>query len=129
MDHFSGLDLSVKETSVCILDDAGKILKEVKVASEPQALLECRAPPPLLRQLFACQFRSFYSFAYGNNTVSFNALARSKSMSKRFSSGPHGEYQAGGPPHPRPGIEDRRFDASGAAGCSRAAQGSARSKC
>src|ERR1700758_3737770 len=40
MDHFAGLDVSVKETSVCILDDAGKILKEVKVASEPQALLK-----------------------------------------------------------------------------------------
>jgi hypothetical protein len=24
MDHFAGLDVSVKETSVCILDDAGK---------------------------------------------------------------------------------------------------------
>jgi hypothetical protein len=34
MDHFAGLDVSVKETSVCILDDVGKILKEVKVASE-----------------------------------------------------------------------------------------------
>ena len=40
MDHFAGLDVSVKETSVCILDDAGKIVKEVKVASEPQALLK-----------------------------------------------------------------------------------------
>ena len=38
MDHFAGLDVSVKETSVCILDDAGRIVKEVKVASEPQAL-------------------------------------------------------------------------------------------
>jgi transposase len=26
MDHFAGLDVSVKETSVCILDDAGKIV-------------------------------------------------------------------------------------------------------
>ena len=33
MDHFAGMDVSVKETSVCILDDAGKIVKEVKVAS------------------------------------------------------------------------------------------------
>ena len=40
MDHFAGMDVSVKETSVCILDDAGKILKEVKVASEPRALLK-----------------------------------------------------------------------------------------
>ena len=30
MDHFAGLDVSVKQTSVCILDDAGKILKEVR---------------------------------------------------------------------------------------------------
>ena len=36
MDHFAGLDVSVKETSICIVDDAGKI---VRVASEPEALL------------------------------------------------------------------------------------------
>ena len=35
MDYFAGLDVSVKETSVCILDDAGRMVKEVKVASEP----------------------------------------------------------------------------------------------
>src|SRR6516225_8861409 len=45
MDNFAGLDVSVKETSVCILDDAGKIVKEVKVASEPQALLKVLANP------------------------------------------------------------------------------------
>jgi len=39
MDHFAGLDVSVKETSVCIVDDTGKIVREVKVASEPTALL------------------------------------------------------------------------------------------
>src|SRR5947208_14472486 len=39
MDHFAGLDVSVKETSVCIVDDAGRIMREVKVASEPEALL------------------------------------------------------------------------------------------
>src|SRR2546428_12131532 len=39
MDHFTGLDVSVKETSICIVDDAGKIVREVKVASEPEALL------------------------------------------------------------------------------------------
>src|SRR3974390_3170853 len=39
MDHFAGLDVSVKETSVCIVDETGKILREVKVASEPEALL------------------------------------------------------------------------------------------
>ena len=39
MDYFAGLDVSVKDTSVCIVDDAGRIRCEVKVASEPEALL------------------------------------------------------------------------------------------
>ena len=39
MDHFAGLDVSVKETGVCIVDDVGKIVREVKVASEPDALV------------------------------------------------------------------------------------------
>jgi transposase len=40
MDHFAGLDVSVKETSVCIVDDTGRIVREAKVASEPEALLQ-----------------------------------------------------------------------------------------
>ncbi len=44
MDHFVGLDVSVKETSVCIVDDTGRIVKEVKAASEPQALLKVLGP-------------------------------------------------------------------------------------
>ena len=39
MAYFAGLDVSVKETSVCIVDDAGKIVREVRVASE----LSCRS--------------------------------------------------------------------------------------
>src|SRR5215217_5417422 len=45
MEHFAGLDVSVKETSVCIVDDAGKIVREVKVASEPDALLAVLTNP------------------------------------------------------------------------------------
>jgi transposase len=50
MDHFAGLDVSVKETSVCIVDDTGKIVREVKVASEPDALLAVLKNP-------ACHFK------------------------------------------------------------------------
>ncbi len=39
MDHSAGLDVSVKETNVCIVDDTGRIVREVKVASEPEELL------------------------------------------------------------------------------------------
>jgi hypothetical protein len=45
MHHFGGLDVSVKETSICIVDDTGRIVKEVKVASEPQALLKVQGNP------------------------------------------------------------------------------------
>jgi predicted NBD/HSP70 family sugar kinase len=45
MDHFAGLDVSVKETSICIVDDAGRIVREVKVASEPEALLAVLTNP------------------------------------------------------------------------------------
>ena len=45
MDHFAGLDVSVKETSICIVDDTGSIEREVKVASEPEALLKVLGNP------------------------------------------------------------------------------------
>jgi len=45
MDHFAGLDISVKDTSVCIVDETGEIVREVKVASEPEALLAVLKSP------------------------------------------------------------------------------------
>jgi transposase len=45
MDYFAGLDVSVKDTSVCIVDDTGKIVREVKVTSEPEALLTVLKSP------------------------------------------------------------------------------------
>jgi len=37
MDHFAGLDVSVKETSVCVVDETGKIVREVKVRANRKA--------------------------------------------------------------------------------------------
>jgi transposase len=45
MDHFGGLDVSVKEISICIVDDTGRIVREVKVVSEPEALLQVLRSP------------------------------------------------------------------------------------
>ena len=39
MQYYVGLDVSVKETSVCIVDRAGKVMREVKVATKPVAIL------------------------------------------------------------------------------------------
>ena len=38
MRYYAGLDVSLAETSVCVVDEDGKIIKEAKVASEPEAL-------------------------------------------------------------------------------------------
>ena len=45
MEHFAGLDGSVKETSICIVDDTGRIVREAKVPSEPEALLQVLGNP------------------------------------------------------------------------------------
>src|ERR1700674_3465922 len=39
MAHFVGLDVSVKETSVCVVDDAGKVILEQKVSTEPADII------------------------------------------------------------------------------------------
>jgi hypothetical protein len=44
MKHYTGLDVSLKETSVCVIDEKRKIVREAKVASglEFEAVgLEC----------------------------------------------------------------------------------------
>ncbi len=39
MAHFVGLDVSVKETSVCVVDDVGKVILEQKVPTEPADII------------------------------------------------------------------------------------------
>lgn len=39
MDHYAGIDVSLECSSVCIVDATGKIAREGKVASEPEALI------------------------------------------------------------------------------------------
>ena len=39
MAHFVGLDVSVRETSVCVVDDVGKVILEQKVQTEPDAII------------------------------------------------------------------------------------------
>ena len=40
MDHYAGIDVSLEESSVCVVDGSGNIVREAKVASEPVALIE-----------------------------------------------------------------------------------------
>ncbi len=38
-DYFAGLDVSLEETAICIVDGAGCIMREARAASEPAALV------------------------------------------------------------------------------------------
>jgi transposase len=39
MDHYAGIDVSLEQSSVCVVDASGKIVRENKIASEPEALI------------------------------------------------------------------------------------------
>src|SRR5678809_741122 len=39
MEHFAGIDVSLKDSSICVIDAAGRIVREAKVVSEPEALV------------------------------------------------------------------------------------------
>ena len=39
MEHYAGIDVSLELSSVCVVDAQGKIVREAKVASEPEALV------------------------------------------------------------------------------------------
>ena len=39
MDHYAGIDVSLECSSVCVVDSNGKMVRETKVASDPEALI------------------------------------------------------------------------------------------
>jgi transposase len=39
MNHYAGIDVSLECSSVCVVDASGKIMREGKIASEPEALI------------------------------------------------------------------------------------------
>ena len=40
MDYYAGIDVSLELSSVCVVDASGKVVRESKVASEPEMLLQ-----------------------------------------------------------------------------------------
>ena len=39
MKYFAGLDVSLEETAICIVDEMGRIMKGFRAASEPEAII------------------------------------------------------------------------------------------
>lgn len=66
MKYYAGLDVSIKETSICILDETGKVCRETKVMSHPEDIIQALNCPalrlerigleagPLSQWLFSC---------------------------------------------------------------------------
>ncbi|ACL55673.1 IS110-like element ISMno22 family transposase [Methylobacterium nodulans] len=40
MKYYAGLDVSLEETAICVVDDTGRIVREARAASEPGALVQ-----------------------------------------------------------------------------------------
>jgi transposase len=39
MEHYAGIDVSLELSSLCVVDATGRIVREAKVASEPEVLI------------------------------------------------------------------------------------------
>ena len=39
MEHYAGIDVSLEQSSVCVVDGTGRIVREARAASEPEALI------------------------------------------------------------------------------------------
>jgi len=62
MTYFAGLDVSLEETAICVVDETGRIVKETRAASDPEALADAlrHAAAPLARiGLEACSLTAW----------------------------------------------------------------------
>ena len=62
MRHYAGLDVSWEETAICIVDETGKVIRELRTASAPEALAKTMAATGLSFErvgLEACSLSSW----------------------------------------------------------------------
>jgi transposase len=65
MKQYVGLDVSLKETSICIVDSAGKVVREVKVATEPMAIVAVLIDETLAIERIGLEAGAFSQWLYG----------------------------------------------------------------
>lgn len=51
MEYFAGLDVSMKEAHVCVVDREGAVIHEAKVVSTPEAVAGALAMAPVCRRV------------------------------------------------------------------------------
>ena len=65
MKLYVGLDVSMKETSICVVDKVGKVFREVKVATEPTAILAVLMDETLAIERIGLEAGAFSQWLYG----------------------------------------------------------------
>ena len=60
MDHYVGLDVSVRDTSVCVVDETGKLLKEAKLPTEPGVIAALLAKGDFACKGSVAKFAAFH---------------------------------------------------------------------
>src|SRR5438270_8220498 len=65
MKLYVGLDASMKETSICVVDKGGKVFREVKVATEPTAILAVLMDETLAIERIGLEAGAFSQWLYG----------------------------------------------------------------
>src|SRR5437870_201408 len=63
MKLYVGLDVSMKETSICVVDKVGKVFREVKVATEPTAILAVLMDETLAIERIGLEGRRIFAMA------------------------------------------------------------------
>ncbi len=51
MEYFAGLDISMEETHICVLDRDGEVVHEQKTVSTPEAIAASLAKAPTCRRI------------------------------------------------------------------------------
>ena len=65
MHHFAGLDISVNHTSICIVDRDGRVVREAKVASEPEASIAVLTEPGIACRRIGLEAGPLSQWLYG----------------------------------------------------------------
>ena len=68
MKYYAGMDVSLEETAICVIDETGQIIKEARAPSEPDALHVVLASFDLPFELIGLEACSLTAWLHGELT-------------------------------------------------------------
>ena len=92
MKYFAGMDVSLEETAICVVDEAGRMIKEARAASEPDALHAVLASFNLVFERVGLEACSLAAWLHGELTdVGWLAGSLHRNASRESRDGRHAE--------------------------------------